>query len=58
MLPPPDNFSSVEIRLLSRDDYKILFRCIASLLSYTCDPVRRTVTVERTVGKVMLTLRF
>jgi len=27
-------------------------------LTYTCDPVRRTVTVERTVGKVMLTLRF
>jgi len=27
-------------------------------LTCTCDPVRRTVTAERTVGKVMLTLRF
>ncbi len=29
-------------------------RCKALL----CDPVRRTVTVERTVGKVMLKLQF
>jgi hypothetical protein len=27
-------------------------------LTYTCDPVRRIVTVERTVGKVMFTLQF
>lgn len=27
-------------------------------LTYTCDPVRRIVTVERTVGKVMSTLQF
>jgi len=27
-------------------------------LTYTCDPVRRTVTVERTVGKIMFTLQF
>jgi hypothetical protein len=27
-------------------------------LTYTCDPVARVVTVERTVGKVMATLTF
>lgn len=27
-------------------------------LTYTCDPVRRIVTVERTAGKVMVTLQF
>lgn len=27
-------------------------------LTYTCDPVRRVVTVERTVGKVMAVLNF
>ena len=27
-------------------------------LTYTCDPVRREVTVERTVGKAMAVLRF
>jgi hypothetical protein len=31
---------------------------LSCYLTYTCDPVRRTVTVERTVGKVLFTLRF
>jgi hypothetical protein len=31
---------------------------LSCYLTYTCDPVRRTVTVERTVGKVMSTLQF
>ena len=31
---------------------------LSCYLTYTCDPVRRTVTVERTVGKAMLTLQF
>jgi hypothetical protein len=31
---------------------------MACYLTYTCDPVRRNVTVERTVGKVLFTLQF
>jgi hypothetical protein len=31
---------------------------LSCYLTYTCDPVRREVTVERTVGKVMTVLRF
>ena len=31
---------------------------LSRYLTYTCDPVRRIVTVERTVGKVMSTLQF
>jgi RES domain len=31
---------------------------LSCYLTYTCDPVRRIVTVERTVGKVMFTLQF
>ncbi|MFA6149390.1 MAG: RES family NAD+ phosphorylase [bacterium] len=31
---------------------------LSCYLTYTCDPGRRIVTVERTVGKVLFTLRF
>ena len=31
---------------------------LSCYLTYTCDPVRRSITVERTAGKVMSTLEF